>query len=153
MEVTELAKPVGQWCAHCTPGKGCGIYERRPAECGDFVCQWLADPDFPVEMRPDRVRIVFGPDATGRAFMARCDPAHPLAWRKAPAFGLLKETARLTWNTNHTVLATAGRRTWLITPAAEYDLGEIDPTADIAFRKNPDGTAVVEVRPPAAPAA
>lgn len=44
MEIEELAKPVGEWCPHCKPGKGCTIYADRPKECADFMCQWLADP-------------------------------------------------------------------------------------------------------------
>ena len=147
MEVTELAKPVGTWCRHCAIGKGCGIYATRPAECATFVCQWLGDPELPEAMKPDKIKVMFSADSTGRSFVARCDPAYPLAWKNAAVLDLLKRTARHIWNTHGTVLATAGRRTWVITPAAEYDLGEIDPYADIAFVKRADGTAEVTVRP------
>lgn len=81
LAVQEIDKPRGQWCPHNTkpnaPG-GCSIYDRRPAQCSDFQCLWLAvsDPEvaarserlaetwariFPLEERPDRIRAVFSP--------------------------------------------------------------------------------------------
>ena len=30
MAIEELAKPVGTWCPHCKPGRGCRIYPDRP---------------------------------------------------------------------------------------------------------------------------
>lgn len=33
------AKPYGKKCVHCT-GKGCGVYEVRPAVCKGYQCLW-----------------------------------------------------------------------------------------------------------------
>jgi len=58
-EIRELAKPPGQWCPHCRPGRGCAIYESRPEECRTFGCLWLAGYG-PDRIRPDRSRVVLG---------------------------------------------------------------------------------------------
>jgi uncharacterized protein len=54
LEVIELNKPRGVLCQHCTSGKGCAIYARRPDVCRDYECGWLAHHDIPDELRPDR---------------------------------------------------------------------------------------------------
>lgn len=144
MSVAELAKPVGEWCAHCQPGKGCGIYAERPGECRTFVCQWLADPRLPDLLRPDKVKVMLTGDGRG-GMVARCDPQAPLAWRHEPMLTLLKGAARQTWNSNRTIVVKAGARTWLVAPAAEYDLGALDPGAQISVSKRPNGTADVKV--------
>jgi hypothetical protein len=32
---------MNQWCPHFQKGKGCDIYENRPAECASFECLWI----------------------------------------------------------------------------------------------------------------
>ncbi|MFT4934453.1 MAG: hypothetical protein ACI9LT_001133 [Pseudoalteromonas distincta] len=151
MEIEELAKPVGDWCPHCKPGKGCEIYTGRPKECSAFMCHWLADASLPEEFRPDRVRVMLSGDEWGNRYVARCDPANPMAWRNEPIYGVLKQTARACWQTDMTVIVVAFKRTWLITPAADYDLGFVDPQSPIAVEKSVDGTAKFEVLPPLTP--
>ena len=61
VHVHEIDKPVGRWCPHCSLGKGCQIYEVRPAECKTWNCLWLQgafgnDPD----LRPDKCKVVVG---------------------------------------------------------------------------------------------
>ena len=72
MAVTELQKTRGTWCKHCSPGKGCGIYATRPAECRSFFCGWLLDPRLGPEWKPSRSKIVLTPtpDGNGIAFAA-----------------------------------------------------------------------------------
>ena len=53
LAITELQKPRGTWCPDCSPGKGCNIYETRPAECRSFMCGWLTDPMLGPEWKPD----------------------------------------------------------------------------------------------------
>lgn len=57
--IRALDKPPGQWCAHCRPGQGCGIYDARPEECRTYGCLWLAGYG-PDRIRPDRSRVVLG---------------------------------------------------------------------------------------------
>lgn len=58
LHVEGIDKEPGEWCPHCLPGEGCGIYEKRPQSCRDFNCLWLrghlGDAD-----RPDRIGAVF----------------------------------------------------------------------------------------------
>lgn len=56
MAISEIKKPVGEWCPHCKPGAGgCQIYEKRPTSCHDFACFWLAGV-MPEDARPDKIR-------------------------------------------------------------------------------------------------
>jgi hypothetical protein len=148
MEVTELAKPAGEWCRHCRPGWGCGVYANRPAECQAFVCRWLADPNLPDNLRPDKIKVMLCGDEVHDGLVAHCDPANPLAWRNEPMFSLLKRAARQIWASDRTVTVRAAARTWLITPAAEYDLGIVAAGAPIEVTKHADGTADVRVLTP-----
>jgi hypothetical protein len=148
MAVGELAKPAGAWCAHCRPGHGCGIYETRPTECRTFVCRWLIDPGLADALRPDRIKVMLSGDELHEGIVARCDPAYPLAWRNEPIFGYLKRAARLFWAGERTVTVKAGQRTWLVTPAAEYDLGVVPAGTPIQVTKHADGTADVHASAP-----
>lgn len=39
-------------------GPGCSIYPTRPNSCKAWNCQWLAEEDWPDELRPDRCGVV-----------------------------------------------------------------------------------------------
>ncbi|HEY0647461.1 MAG TPA: hypothetical protein VGD44_06190, partial [Phenylobacterium sp.] len=71
------------------------------------------------------------------------------AWRRNPMYAALKGRAAVTWGTGKLVLAMAGRRTWLITPREELDLGEVAPGADLTVTERSDGGVDVVVRPAA----
>jgi hypothetical protein len=148
MAVEELQKPGGILCAHARPGQGCGIYETRPHACRTFECVWLMDPEMPHRFRPDQTKVVLDQDPEGTRLIARCDPANPQAWRRNPTYAALKSYATQHWGTGRIVLAVAGRRTWLVTPKAEIDLGEMDPRSDLRITEKADGTVDVAVTPP-----
>ena len=148
MAVEELQKPGGVLCAHARAGQGCGIYETRPHACRTFECVWLMDPQMPHRFRPDQTRVVLDQDPEATRLIARCDPANPQAWRRNPIHAALKAYAAETWGTGRIVLAVAGRRTWLVTPKAEIDLGEVAPDADLKITEGPDGSVAVEVSDP-----
>ena len=76
-EIPELAKPAGKWCEHCEIGRGCTIYNERPAVCQEFECLWLLsqqrdDPreHLAPELRPDRCKVVFSPSTNDRIMAA-----------------------------------------------------------------------------------
>ena len=56
MAIEELAKPAGQWCRHCKPGRGCLIYDSRPAECSAFDCLWLIDAAVRAALETEQVK-------------------------------------------------------------------------------------------------
>lgn len=57
LEVVELSKPTGKWCPHCSVGKGCNIYPKRPTSCQEFRCEWLKGFGEKQD-RPDRMKVV-----------------------------------------------------------------------------------------------
>ena len=145
LAVSELQKPMGQWCAHLKPGAGCGIYETRPHSCRTFECVWLMDPEMPHRFRPDQTKVVLDQDPEGLWLIARCDPANPQAWRRNPMYAALKAFATEHWGKGKLVLAVAGRRTWVVTPKEDVDLGEIDLSGGLKVIERADGSVEVEV--------
>ncbi len=143
--VEELAKPMSVRCVHLCAAAGCGIYPDRPASCRSFECVWLMDPEMPHRFRPDQTQVVLDQDAEAGRLIARCDPANPRAWRREPMYSALKRRAADTWGTGRLVIAVAGRRTWVITPRQDVDLGEVDPAATLRVVEAADGTVTVEV--------
>jgi hypothetical protein len=145
LAVAELEKPMGALCAHCAPGKGCGIYVERPVACRTFQCVWLLDPEMPHRFRPDQSKVILDQDHDGRRLIARCDPANPMAWRRNPIYGALKDYAAKAWGAGRIVIAVAGRRVWVITPREDVDVGEVDPSAAISVAERADGSIQVTV--------
>jgi hypothetical protein len=54
----DFNKPAGQRCPHQRFGKGCAIYNRRPACCALWNCRWLVNNDTADLRRPDRSHYV-----------------------------------------------------------------------------------------------
>lgn len=53
----------GGIACHFLTREGCGIYERRPQVCRDFVCGWLTPGSpFPDHWRPDRIGVIIRAD-------------------------------------------------------------------------------------------
>lgn len=149
LAVEALAKPAGRPCVHLARAGGCGIYAERPTACRTYECVWLMDPEMPHRFRPDQTKVMLDQDAQGLRLIARCDPANPTAWRRRPIYDALKTYARTHWGAGRIVLAVAGRRTWLVAPNEEVDLGEVEPGADLRITEGPDGKIGVTVAPPA----
>jgi hypothetical protein len=91
IDTPELQKPAGVLCPHST-GKGCGIYEQRPAQCRTWYCLWRRIAALPDAARPDRCGVVFSlgqrlPASepfeqlfiVGRAINSAKDLEHPIA--------------------------------------------------------------------------
>jgi hypothetical protein len=93
MTVRELQKPMGSWCSHCKPGRGCGIYEARPAECRTFICAWIQRPELGPEWRPDKCKMVLMQESIAGRIVIKCDPGFPHAWRKEPYRGQIARWA------------------------------------------------------------
>src|SRR6266436_5938921 len=54
--VADFGKLPGVWCQHCIRGKGCGIYEKRPADCRIFFCEWMLTKSLGAEWKPERAK-------------------------------------------------------------------------------------------------
>jgi hypothetical protein len=147
MGITELAKPPGAWCPHRSADAGCTIHGSHPTSCRVFNCQWLLDEALPFKLRPDQTKVVLTSDEDGRRLVANCDPANPMAWRREPIYSHLKGQARATWRSGLRVFAKAGLHHWLIAPAADIDMGEVDDRTPFQIQEGPDGVQVIFLPP------
>jgi uncharacterized cysteine cluster protein YcgN (CxxCxxCC family) len=77
----EIAKPAGEWCAHCAR-PGCSIYESRPNLCQDFACQWLLDERLGPEWFPATSGMILVME--GSTLFVVVDPNKPDAHRTQP---------------------------------------------------------------------
>ncbi|WP_159010659.1 hypothetical protein [Bradyrhizobium sp. S69] len=141
MAIEQLAKPVGAWCPHCRPGRGCQIYPERPAECRTFSCLWLVNDLLDQRWKPSKSRFVLTTSEDG--IEVRCDPGFPDAWRKEPFRSEIHEWAVSGETHDVTVVVITGQRMILVTPDREFDLGIVGPDQRIV--RELDGTRVVDV--------
>jgi hypothetical protein len=144
LAVSALEKPLGVWCKHCRPGRGCGIYEERPQECRTFACLWLADPKFPDEFKPERSKLVFLLEANASRVVAHCDPGRPLAWREAENYRLLKNMATVSAQHGKQVVVALGETYTAILPDRDVPLGIVKPGQSIIYRERRDGSGGVD---------
>jgi hypothetical protein len=122
--VTELRKPQGVWCSHCTPGKGCGFYEQRPSDCRTFFCGWMADPSLDDRWRPDRAKFIITEEpGTGRTFIV-CEATAPGAWRREPFYSRIKSFLAPAGMERQQIVVLTGRKMTLLVRNGEFDLGE-----------------------------
>jgi hypothetical protein len=139
MAIETLAKPAGQWCRHCKPGRGCVVYDSRPAECRGFSCLWLIDPRFGAHWKPSKSKLVVTASADG--LEVRCDSGSPDAWRREPYHGEIRKLATSGEAHDVTVLVIAGNRMTLVTSTRNFDLGVVG--ADERIVREFDGDRVV----------
>jgi uncharacterized protein len=81
-DIDHFDKPADEWCRHCVAGKGCSIYQDRPAVCREFLCLWMTDGGLGGEWEPSRSHVMIyrqGPQITVLA-----DPDFPDLWRHEP---------------------------------------------------------------------
>lgn len=94
MGVEEIPKPPNVWCEHCDKGTGCRIYHGKPESCSAFECSWLATPDLPDDLRPDRTHCLLAAnlndDGSLSSISCFVDPDYPDAWQKAPMNDLMR---------------------------------------------------------------
>lgn len=147
MSIPELDKPMGLWCQHCTPGKGCDAYDERPPSCRVFQCLWLVDPGIPDELKPNRSKVIFDQDTDGTRLIVRCDSSAPNAWRNPLVYNQIKQGARYGWSRGMMVVVTVDRNLWLITPNDDVDLGIVDPRSPFAVQERRDGSIHVRILP------
>jgi hypothetical protein len=156
IRVDAFEKPPGTWCTHCAPGRGCKVYDSRPAECSDFYCAWLVSPTLGEEWRPNRSRLVLRVEADGRMIAVHVDPSDPAAWRREPYFQTLKRFAIKGADSNQQVIVYIRNRVIAIFPNKEVEVGTMKPGDHLVVREvgGPNGRdwmAFIEAAGPATP--
>jgi hypothetical protein len=140
-EVPSLQKPAGKWCQHCTPGKGCGIWETRPDHCRSFYCLWMTDGGFKPEWKPERSRFVMSIDPFSRYLNVQVDPGHAKAWRQEPYYSGLLQMAASLLREERLVVILNGTHATILTPKGEVELGVMGPEdrVQLKLRITPTG--------------
>ena len=148
LAVPALEKPTEKWCAHCDVGRGCRIYDRRPGECRAFTCGFLTLAQLSEAWRPSTCKFVLLISATDKRLVADIDPGFPAAWRVEPYYSQLKEWARFAVAKRWQVMACLGRRTTVILPDEDVDLGLVteDETILTGERDGPLGVELNAIK-------
>jgi hypothetical protein len=116
-----LGKAAGEWCRHCVIGRGCGIYDERPAVCRDFECLYRTDPALTEVWHPALSHLMLRMD--GARLMVFADPARPGAWALEPYRRQLQRMAASLYPCGFQVMVRIGDRHIAILPDREVDLG------------------------------
>jgi hypothetical protein len=135
MGIAAIGKPVGKWCGHCAIGQGCKIYDSRPADCRKFLCAFLMDDRLPEDWRPSKSKIVLVIENDGYRRVAHVDPDRPAAWRAEPYYSTLKAWATAGASSHLQILVCIGRRTIVVLPHKDVDLGIIAEDERIVTRE------------------
>jgi hypothetical protein len=134
-------KPAGEWCRHAVPGKGCRIYADRPVQCQTFYCRWMQDATLGPEWKPDRARFVLYVQSNNVNLQIAVDPGFPNAWTRAPYYARIKKMATDGIERGNFVFVNVGRRTIVVLPDCDKDIGIVDPEdgVEIVRRFGPAG--------------
>jgi hypothetical protein len=118
-EVPVLSKPAHQWCTHCKPGKGCGIWDARPEFCKDYHCFYMYEARMGDEWRPDRAKFIVNFRADQRRFILNVDPKFPNSWRQEPYYAKLLAMSGTFFDEGSAIQIIIGQRAILLTPESE----------------------------------
>ena len=134
-----LHKPGGQWCPHCQPGTGCGIYDTRPAECRTFHCDWLRNEALGPEWKPEKSKIVLA--SSGKKILAYVDPSSPTAWRKSPFIERLTALMQAALPDGVLVYVAVANRYTLLLPDRQEEIGLLGPKDEVMLKtfRTPQG--------------
>jgi hypothetical protein len=114
--VAELDVAPLIWCPHCKAKAGCSIYEQRPTECRQFVCEYLRDPAIGNHWKPSKCKMVVVVEEFAHALVVHVDPDRPDAWREAPFYGQLRQWAQAAADKHWQLIVWQGSRKIIIAP-------------------------------------
>lgn len=137
--IAALDKPKGRWCPRCEVGRGCGAYDKRPAECRTFNCLWLQREHLGPEWRPDRAKFVLCPTPDNATLLVQVDPGAPDAWRRAPYHATLREWSRAATDAQRQIVVMVGDRATVVLPDRDVALGAVSPGDRIVLRQTTEG--------------
>jgi hypothetical protein len=125
LKITETEKPQGLWCKQCTVGAGCKIYSSKPSECTNFYCEYLLNPELDERWKPSSSKIIITLGLNGNRIEAHVDQSRPDAWRQEAYYSAFKHWARMAAPHRGQVIVCVGRRTYMILPDRDVDLGNV----------------------------
>ncbi|MEQ9639925.1 MAG: hypothetical protein RIM84_07865 [Alphaproteobacteria bacterium] len=126
MRIDALQKPQGRWCEHCTTRRACDIYDIRPCECREFYCGYLTFSGLGDEWKPSKSKMVLVSELGGQRLAAHVHPHTPDAWRREPYHSQLRNFATMAAQHHEHVIVCIGKRTFVILPDRDVDLGVVD---------------------------
>jgi hypothetical protein len=151
--IEDFQKPPGVWCRYAAPGKGCTVYDSRPACCRSFYCMWMLDASFGPEWKPERSKFVLYVQRNGENLQVAVDPGFANAWTRPPYYERLKRMATQGAEHGRFVFVRIGERMIAMLPDRDADLGPVKPEDQIFVSRQvgPTGfTYAVEVKRAAA---
>ena len=122
MGISELDKAPGAWCFNFRRGAGCGVYQDRPTECRTFECEWLREPRWPDDWRPDCAKFVMFTEESGKRLKIVVDEATPGAWLSEPYYSRLNRMSQKAYEGQRLIICI-GQRRIVVFPEADIDLG------------------------------
>jgi hypothetical protein len=134
-DVPSLNKPMGKWCQHCTPGKGCGIHDTRPEHCRAFNCAWMTESWLGPEWKPERCKFVLTIDPVTHFLLVQLDPGAPNAWKAEPFYAQLKRWSAAAAEKGHHVIVFLNRSATVVLPDKDVPLGVIENGERIVTRQ------------------
>ncbi len=137
LSITELNKPVGQWCQHVRKRAGCSIHGAHPAECRDFSCLWLSEQSIDDIWNPLKSKMVLVADHN--RVTAHVDPGWPGSWRNEPYYSDLKQMAWNAIDAAGQVCVSVNNRIIVILPDKDIELGKFEPGDHIIVAETPHG--------------
>jgi hypothetical protein len=128
-------KPAGAWCKHCTPGKGCGIWQTRPQGCKDFLCQYFFIKDIGEEWRPDRAKFLLNLEKGDTWLVVHADAKQPDAWKREPYGRTIRRWADYQMERGKGVMLYVGTKQFIVTPDSEVPIHEYPKTTKFQMSK------------------
>jgi hypothetical protein len=113
---------------------GCGIYEKRPAECRGFQCGYLLEPELDEQWKPSTSRLVVA-SAGPNCCYVYVDPQRPNAWRREPYYSRIKHWTKQALEAGGQIAVFVGTRVWMALPQGDVDLGIYGPDDMIVVDK------------------
>ncbi len=139
LKIPETDSGKGDWCQHCSVGKGCNIYADRPQRCSDFMCGYLVWDAVPDRWHPAKSRIIVVSEL-GFRINFTVDPSAPGRWREAPWYNDIKALAVMSFQQGKQVLVTIGNKAIAVLPDRDMDLGVVGDDEVVITGQRPDGS-------------
>jgi hypothetical protein len=148
-DIPDVPKAAGKWCHHCTPGKGCSIYDSRPETCRKFLCGWMVSPGLGPEWKPERCKLIMQLLVAEEIFWvnAYVDESYPTAWQRPEIYSRLKKIASGNPAQGNkirlVVRVQIGRRHIIILPDRDVDIGAVGDDEELTVTAR-DGLVSVQ---------